>query len=785
LIAFVVCFVAGVCMLQIQSELPTREWMLIGIPVMGLLLVRGPRVSIVRLRRIAICMLAVWLGFHWAAWRAATRLADELPAIWEGRDVRVIGVIAGLPQPFARGIRFEFDVESVETREAVVPNRLSIAWYGTWRGEGEVASTPELHVGERWSLMLRLRRPHGTVNPHGFDYEAWLLERGIRATGYVRLLDPPRRLTEFVARPSYIVESVRERLRNRILDALAGETCAGVIAALVMGDQRAISASQWTVFTRTGVNHLMSISGLHVTMVGAFVYSIVRFAWRRSARLVTRLPAQKAAVLAGLLAALVYAGVAGFAVPAQRTVYMLAAAALAVWLGQVNAAPVVLAFALIVVTVLDPWAVLSPGFWLSFGAVAVLFFVGVGPLRRPHWLVGWAQAQWAVTLGLVPVLLVLFQQVSVVSPIANALAIPVVSFAVVPLALIGTLPLLDILLHVSHEIMEWTLLALQVLASLPDAVWQQHAPPVWTVPFAALGVAWCLAPRGWPARWGGLALLVPMFTERPPGPPSGHVQVSVLDVGQGLSAVVRTANHALLYDAGPMYSPDADSGSRIVVPFLRATGASRLDGLIVSHADNDHAGGTASVLDALPIGWMASSLARDHALNDLARRPLRCFRGQAWHWDGVDFEMLHPSWESYGVERMKSNDRSCVLRIAARGWRVLIAGDIEARSERELLAVDASKLQADVLVVPHHGSTTSSTPEFVAAVQPKIAVFTSGYRNRFGHPRPEVLQRYIDQGSRLLRSDRHGAVRVEIGDASITIEIARELRRRYWHDPPS
>ena len=384
MIAFVVCFVAGVCMLQIQSDLPNREWLLIGIPILGCLLVRGQRVSIVRMRRITICMLAVWLGFHWAAWRAATRLADELPAIWEGRDVRVIGVVAGLPQPFARGIRFEFDVESVDTHEAVVPKRLSVAWYGTWRGEAEAGGAPELHVGERWSMMLRLRRPHGTVNPHGFDYEAWLLERGIRATGYVRVLDPPRRLTEFVARPSYFVESVRERLRDRIVSALTDKTCAGVIAALVMGDQRAIPASQWTVFTRTGVNHLMSISGLHVTMVGALAYSIVRFIWRRSVRLVTRLPAQRAAALGGFLAALVYAGVAGFAVPAQRTVYMLAAAALAVWIGQVNSASVLLASALIVATVLDPWAVLSPGFWLSFGAVAVLFFVGVGPLRRSH-----------------------------------------------------------------------------------------------------------------------------------------------------------------------------------------------------------------------------------------------------------------------------------------------------------------------------------------------------------------------------------------------------------------
>lgn len=785
MIAFVLCFVSGVCALQVQSELPAREWMLVGVPLLAALLVPRQWVWFVPGRRIALCLLALWLGFHWGAWRASARLADELPAIWEGRDVQVIGVVAGLPQPFARGLRFEFDVESVATPEAVVPRRLSVAWYGSWRSDHDEVGVPLLRVGERWALMLRLRRPHGTVNPHGFDYEAWLLERGIRATGYVRLVDPPRRLSEFVAKPGYVVESVRERLRDRILSTLEGTSCAGVIAALVMGDQRAITSVQWTVFTRTGVNHLMSISGLHVTMVGTLAYVVMGYAWRRSARLLSRVPAQRAAALGGFLAALVYAGVAGFAVPAQRTVYMIGAAALAVCLGQVNAASVVLAFALMVATVLDPWAVLSPGFWLSFGAVAVLFYVGVGPLRRPHWFIGWVQAQWAVTLGLVPLLLALFQQVSLVSPIANALAIPVVSFAVVPLALVGTVPGFDGLLRGAQQIMAWTVEVLQWLASMPDAVWQQHAPPFWTLPLGFLGVVWCLAPRGWPGRWAGIVLLLPLFTERAPGPAHGNVHVAVLDVGQGLSVVVRTANHALLYDTGPMYSPEADSGSRIVVPYLRAAGIRRLDGMIVSHADNDHSGGTASVVDALPVGWMASSLPKDHVLQVPALLRMPCFRGQSWRWDGVDFEVLHPSWESYGVERMKSNDRSCVLKIAARGRRILLAGDIEARSEREILANDAATVRADILVVPHHGSTTSSTPEFVAAVAPEIAVFTSGYRNRFGHPRPQVLQRYIDQGARLLRSDWHGAVRFEVGSDSIGVALEREVRRRYWHDPPT
>jgi competence protein ComEC len=784
LVAVVLCFVAGVAWLQVQPQLPERTLLLGFVPLLGMLLLRPRHSAVRRLRHACVWMLAAGLGFSWAAFMAGMRLADELPALWEGRDIRVTGVIATLPQPIQRGLRFELEVETVATPQARVPARVSVAWYGNGRGEGEAAALPAPHAGERWRMTLRLRRPHGPANPHGFDYEAWLLERGIRATGYVRPNDAPQRLAAFVPRPAYAVEALRERVRTRILEALNGAPYAGVIAALVMGDQRAIPASQWTVFTRTGINHLMSISGLHVTMVAALLSSLAYFAWRRSGSLPTRLPARRAAAVAGLAGALSYAAVAGYAVPAQRTVYMLAVTAMALWLGQATSAAAVLALALLVVVVLDPWAVLSPGFWLSFGAVAAILYVGTGRLRPPHWLLGWARTQWAVTLGLVPVLLAMFQQMSLVSPLANAFAIPVVSLLVVPLALAGTVLPVDAVLHGAHFLMACTMAALEWLAALPAGVWEQHAPPPWTIVAALVGIAWSLLPAGFPARWLGLLLLLPLFTEVPPGPRPGSVRVAVLDVGQGLAAVVRTANHALLYDAGPMYSPEADSGSRIVVPYLRATGIRRLDGVVVTHADNDHAGGMAAVLDAVPARWMASSLPPEHPLHGRIGRSLRCFAGQHWEWDGVSFDMLHPAWSSYAAARMKSNDRSCVLRIAAAGRRMLLAGDAEARSEREMIARDRARLRAEILLVPHHGSTTSSTPEFVAAVAPQTAIFTVGYRNRFGHPRPEVLQRYLDLGSRLLRSDRHGALQLELSPDRMELRIERALRRRYWQDPP-
>lgn len=776
-------FVAGAGLLQIQPQLPhpvVSLWL--AVPAVLLAAAYAARSAPRIARRLAAALAAACIGFHWAAFFAASRLADELPLASEGRDVQVIAVVARLPQPFERGMRFELDIERVLTAQAVVPNRVLVSWYASWRRDTVDIDLPAIRAGERWQFTVRLRRPHGTANPHGFDYEAWLLERGIRATGYVRLQDRPQRLDAFVLRPQYAIERLRERIRVRILDVLAGKPYAGVIAALVMGDQRAIPTVQWTVFTRTGVNHLMSISGLHVTMIAALVFALTHAAWRRSTRLCLRLSARRAAVLAGFVGALGYAAIAGFAVPAQRTVYMLGVMAAVLWLGQVSSAATVLALALFAVTVLDPWAPLAPGFWLSFGAVGLILYVGVGPLRPPHWLQAWAQTQWAVTLGLVPLLLAMFQQVSLVSPLANACAIPLISLIVVPAALVGTILPLEFILHVAHGAMAVAMTVLEWLAAVPAAVWQQHAPPPWTVAVALCGIAWMLLPRGFPARWIGAAGLLPLFLVLPPPPEHGALRMAVLDVGQGLAVVLRTRNHALLYDTGPSFAPEADSGNRIVVPFLRATGTRRLDGLIVSHEDNDHAGGAPSVLAAVPVGWLASSLPAEHALHATAEESIACHAGQHWEWDGVRFELLHPH-PGHAAERMKANNRSCVLKVTAAGTRVLLAGDVEARAERRMLSA-SDALRAEILIVPHHGSITSSTPGFVAAVRPEWAVFSAGYRNRFGHPRYEVLERYRALGSRILRSDRHGALLFEIDAVGVRVEATREVRRRYWLDPP-
>jgi competence protein ComEC len=761
-------FALGVFLLQRQPALPgwgalASACALAALAAIGFI----PRVSRSVAAVAAFAGFAA-LGLVWAAALAHIRLADRLDPALEGRDLAVSGVVASLPQAVERGVRFDFDVE---TPAAAVPRSVALTWYGD--------PAEEVHAGERWRLTVRLRRPHGSVNPHGFDYEAWLLERGIRATGYVR---EGERLDGLVVHPPYLIDRLREAARERILSALPDHPYAGVLIALAIGDQRAIEPGQWQLFARTGVSHLMSISGLHVTMVAGLFAALVSFGWRRIERLALALPAQKAAALAGFLAAFAYCLVSGFAVPAQRTLYMVGVVAAALWLGRASSASRVLAAALLVVLLIDPWAVLSPGFWLSFAAVAVIFYVSTGYTARPHWLAQWGRVQWAVTVGLAPLMLVLFQQVSLVSPLANAAAIPLVSFVVTPLALAGAVLPFDWVLVLGHAILEALMAVLGALASLPSAMWQQHAPVPWTVPLALLGIAWLLLPRGFPARWLGAVLAVPLFAVLPPAPAAGELWMTVLDVGQGLSVVVRTHGHALLYDAGPAFGALADSGSRVVLPYLRGEGVARLDAMVVSHDDRDHAGGAVSVLEGIPVATLWSSLAEGDALLAALGASEACVAGRGWEWDGVAFEFIHPAPGRAAGPLARPNNRSCVLRIAAPGGRVLIAGDIERAAERELLRRAPGLLPADALVVPHHGSATSSTAEFVETVAPRYAVFTVGYRNRFGHPRENVLERYRDAGSALLRTDTAGAVELRFAPGASRIERQRERARRYWHD---
>jgi len=782
--AAIVAFAVGVWWLQQQAVLPdfqsTWQWVLAGLAagVAAGGLVRP-------LRSLLVLPAACALGFAWAAGCAHLRMADRLAADLEGRDLVVSGVVASLPAIGERSVRFEFDVESVSGGNTGVPKRILLSWYRSGPAQAAEDAPAGLedpyavHPGERWLFTVRLKRPHGSVNPHGFDYEAWLLERGLGASGYVRQRGGQRKIGERNSIADAI-ERVRERVRARFLSVLEDSPTAGVLVALVVGEQRAIDAEDWRLFSRTGVTHLMSISGLHVTLISGMAAALVSYGWRRSVTLALMLPARKAAALAATLAALLYTLLAGFGVPAQRTFFMVGAVAAALWFGRLSAPSRVLALALLAVLLLDPWAVLAAGFWLSFGAVGLIFYVSHGWTGRESWLAQWGRVQWAITVGLAPAALLLFSQVSLVGPLANAVAIPAVSAIITPLALACALLPVDALLRFTDALTGALMRFLEWCDALPVAVWQQPVPPAWAVGVALAGVAWLLAPRGTPSRWIGLLLFLPALTAVPPRPAPGEAWITTLDVGQGLAVLVRTAEHNLLYDAGPAYGTQSDSGERIIAPYLRATGALRLDAMVVTHNDSDHSGGALSVMLNAEVLDFLSSLEPQNPIAAAAPNARPCVRGDRWQWDGIGFEVLHPAREDYAAGALRTNNLSCVLRVSSGHGSMLLTGDIEKAAEALLVEREGAGLRAGVASAPHHGSRTSSTQEFLVALRPELVVVPAGYRNRFGHPRADVLERYAAAGARVLRTDLDGAVTVQLAAGGAHAFGERAARPRYW-----
>ncbi|XAH22360.1 DNA internalization-related competence protein ComEC/Rec2 [Xylophilus sp. GW821-FHT01B05] len=767
-----------------------------------------------RIRRrgaLVLALAALALGFGATGLRAAHFASQALAPELEGRELLLTGTIAAMPQQTATGLRLRLEVESatLEGTPVRVPALVDLGWWGqgAFSGADPLAirqSLPALRAGEQWRLPVRLKAPHGARNPHGFDYELWAWEQGVQATGNVRTgksAPAPVRLSEGWSHP---VERARQAVRDAIYARLAPEAAqaqegfdarrraAGVVAALVTGDQRAIDRADWDVFRATGVAHLVSISGLHVTMFAWLASGVVGWLWRRSARLCLWWPAQQAALLGGVLLAAAYALFSGGGLPAQRTICMLAVVALLRFSGRRWPWPQVWLAACAAVVALDPWALLQAGFWLSFVAVGVLFatnFVAgipgstwAGATFLSNFQMRAAQVlreQAVVTLALTPLTLLLFGQASVVGLAANLLAIPWVTLVVTPLAMAGVLlpPLWDaaaLAVQAMGAVLGW-------MAAWPHAVLSRPTAPLWAAAAGVFGGA-LLCMRLPPAlRLLGLAPLLPALFWQAPRPAVGDFELLAADIGQGNAVLVRTAGHALLYDTGPRYSAESDAGHRVLVPLLQAMGET-LDAVVVSHRDNDHAGGAASVLAQQPQAALMSSVEGSHPLQAL--RPVqRCLAGQQWEWDGVRFEFLHPQPADY-TPQARSNALSCVLRISSNTASALLVGDIEAAQEAALLRASAP-LSADLLLVPHHGSKTSSTAAFLDAVAPRWALVQAGYRNRFGHPAPAVAARYATQGADLVASPACGAARWS-SSAPATLHCERQTARRYWqHEPPA
>ncbi len=757
---------AGDLLVQCLPRLPSWPWPLAASLCVLVLAHRWPR-----LRWIMWFLLAC----AWSTWRADIALQARLPPGLSGKNIEVTGQVRGLPESGAEARRFVVFVDHARFHDKPVQlhGRVHVSWYGH-------AHDRRVAPCSRWHLRLRLKRPRGLMNPGGFDSERSALQRGIEAVGYVRHEGPNRLL------PTHgpCLDRWRAAISRQIGQRVHDTHDAHLLQALAVGDKRGLSDAQWQVARRTGVSHLLAISGFHIGIAALFGVLLVRLLWNIRPQWGRCLPRPLAAVMAGCLMAAMYAALAGFALPTLRALLMIATVTAARLQRRRIGAMASLAAALLVIVVADPLAVLSDGFWLSFAAVALLLLcLGGSGAGRGGYLHTLGRAQLVMTVALLPLTVGFFGQASPLGAGANLVAVPVVSLLVVPLTLSGTVLLgiwpggATMALQAAARVMHWQWWMLAHMAAWPLARWYLPMAPWWALPLALLGALWLFAPRGMHGRWLGLALMLPLLVPGVDPAASGAFRATVLDVGQGLSIVVRTRRHALLFDAGAHYPSGFDLGEAAVVPALHALGVTRLDLMMISHGDNDHAGGAPAVARAFPVARELGGEPRRSPRLQLRH----CHAGQHWQWDGVRMRVLAP--RLHAAATAHSNDRGCVLLIAGRAGRLLLTGDITQRIE----PLVARQLQAStplVLQVPHHGSHTSSSTAFIHASQPELAIVSAGWHNRYGHPAPVVVARYRAVGVPLLNTATSGAVRLRFPANGKPFVIARwRLRHtRYWRE---
>ncbi|QLG87254.1 DNA internalization-related competence protein ComEC/Rec2 [Chitinibacter bivalviorum] len=664
-----------------------------------------------------------------------------------------------MPQSTQYGLIFLFRPHKAIPEHNWQPDLIQVSAYG---------KDLPFQAGQRWQISAKLKPVHSQINPSGFDLESWFLQQNIAATATVKTYQA----IEGLSWDSQILRW-RSQISTRIAQQLGHHPYIGVIKALTIGDQNQIPKDQWLRFSQTGVTHLISISGLHITMLAGLIGGVAVFLWRRMPIFASRLASQRVGIIAGVLAAISYSITSGMSIPTQRTVTMLIIAAICLWRNQRSPVSAVWLLALSIVVLIDPFSVLSIGFWLSFLIVGILLWACAGRIAEAQQWRVWLNSQWAATLGSLPLLLVIFGQFPLISPLANAFAIPLVSLIVTPLALLGLIEPSGLVLNFSAQIMAWCDIGLAWCVSLPFASWQHSPPPLYLLPAAMLGVMVLLLPKGFAARYLGGVLLLPLVLYAPPMVPNGEFRLIALDVGQGLSVLIQTASHAVLFDTGQL--PNTDS---TLLPSLRSLNAMKLDALILSHNDNDHIGAAPTLLARWPIGQLIHSLPAEHALLQAQyqqHRPVKCSAGQHWQWDQVQFDIIWPS-ANYAVAT--DNAQGCVLRISNGKYSALITADIGKAEEAALIA--AGLARSDILLVPHHGSKTSSSQPFISATQAQYAVFSAGFMNRFGHPKPEIIARYQSANATILRTDELGALRFQVGQ-QIQMQAERHIHPHYWY----
>lgn len=769
MVASALLFLAGLLLVQLFPVLPDVKWLIVG----------GVAACIVAWLCYWRCLFFM-LGVLWAIAFPMYQLSGRLPEQLEGIDVQVEGTIAGLPEQDEKRVRFDFitatnltGTGAAITRNSLPSNRrlpakLRLSWY---------YPDHPIKAGQHWAFAVKLKRIHGTMNPGAFDYERWLFTEGIGATGYVRPNPKPVLLGHDSVWNSISVW--RQSITDQLSDLLGNSPNLGLIKALTIGDGNSITQEQWEIFRKTGTIHLVVISGSHIGLIAGLVYLLVLKLWAWTGWL-SQSP-QKIAAVSALLVAIFYSALAGFSVPTQRSVVMLFIAMTAIVL-QRNSRPFnTLAIALFAVLILDPTAVLAAGFWLSFLAVSLIVYAVSGRLGKLGNLCGAIKLHWFTSVGLSPLLLLFFQQVSLIAPLANLVAVPVISLLVVPLSLLAVIimfispTLAGKLFYLLEPVLQGLWWWLTHLADIPLASINQAPPSYWALFFAVPGILLILAPAGVPARWLSLVMFLPLIFTDAKHPETGEIKMTLLDVGQGLSAVVQTHHHLLVYDTGAKFSEQSDMGQSVLLPFLHSQGVTKIDSLVISHGDNDHIGGADSLMHGMPTEKVLTSVPQQLSEYALAQ----CTAGQSWQWDEVKFTMLSPD-QAFVSE----NDNSCVLKIQSKHGTVLLTGDIEASAESWLVKAYGNALKANVLVAPHHGSKTSSTADFLRTVQPDYVLVPAGYRNQFGHPHKDVLTRYRQVNAKWLNSADSGAISVNFKNDGLVVQGMRETESRYWNYQP-
>lgn len=766
-------FLLGILLLQQFSTLPSLVWSWTLVFVFSLPFLKKHFQFV----KIIILFAA---GFSWALLRAHWVLDIALPAELEGKDVLATGVISSIPLADNRKQRFEFNIETLTYNNEKIPSvgKVRLSWYGK-RGRKH-NNRIKLRAGQRWQFWLRLKQPHGFMNPGGFDYESWLYQKKIRATGYIRISKKNQQFAKKLddEAAGYQLVIFRQNLYERLKRLTSKTHYGGILIALAMGERTGINPAQWQVFRATGTSHLVAISGLHIGLLAGFVFFLVRRIWPYLGDAALILAAPRAAAICSLIIAAFYAALSGFAIPAQRALIMLSIVMISIFYRHKVNSSEVLSIALLVVLLLDPNAVLSAGFWLSFAAVTIISLAASGRLTIDQGWKIWGRLQWRISLALIPLLVFLFQQASLVSPFSNLIAIPVVSFLVVPFTLLATtvssfLPdIASLLYFVADSILSLLWWFLDFLATSSISQWYAAKPSIWTLVLANLGFVILLSPKGWPGKYLALFLIIPLIWPKSTPVKENEVEITLLDVGQGLAAVVKTQHHVLLFDTGPKFSQNFDTGAAVIIPFLRQKSIKKLDMVIVSHKDNDHRGGLNSIQKALNIHQLISSY---HEKGSKA-----CKTGQYWQWDGVLFEVLNPDED---IKYKKRNNASCVLRISSGSHSLLLSADIEKRTEKRLVKAYREKLKSTYLIAPHHGSKTSSSQVFISAVKPEYVFIPVGYRNRYRMPHVTVVKRYQKQNIPIIKTYQSGAITIRFGQKNSTKipEQYRKDHQKYWN----